>query len=140
MPATCLIAEADPFIANLLLRFAEESGIHAVRAKNGQELRALVQQFKPGILIVEPELPGEQRGWEIVRALRAEAGETGGDSPRTLVRCPAVISCSWLEKAEATRLLGAVAFHLQKPNLHYGDFVKAVQAAGVATEDCSTPK
>ncbi len=73
MTRTCLIAEADPFIANLLLRFAEESGLHGVRARTGQEILTLVPAAHPDILIVEPELPGEVRGWEAVRALRAEA-------------------------------------------------------------------
>lgn len=138
MPATCLIAEADPFIANLLLRFAEERGVSAVRAKTGQELRALVRQLSPDVLIVEPELPGEPRGWEVVRALRAEAEDKAEAEPVTSTLAStsplAVISCSWLEKAEAGRLLGAVAWHLQKPNLYYDDFVKALEAAGVAPE------
>jgi len=151
MPATCLIAEADPFIANLLLRFAEESGLNSVRAKTGQEMSALVHQLHPDVLIVEPELPGEQRGWEVVRALRAEAEDKAGvkaeaqtenvvsASTLTLTSPVAVISCSWLERTEAHKLLGAVAWHLQKPNLYYGDFVKALKAAGVATEECSAP-
>ncbi len=156
MPATCLIAEADPFIANLLLRFAEERGISAVRAKTGQELRALMRRHRPAVLIVEPELPGELRGWEVVRALRAEAeieakakaeAEAKAKAEHVISTLTstltltlastwpfAVISCSWLEKAEAGKLLGAVAWHLQKPNLYYDDFVKALEAAGVATE------
>lgn len=140
MPATCLIAEADPFIANLLLRFAEERGVSAVRAKTGQELRALARQHGPAVLIVEPELPGEPRGWEAVRALRAEAEDKAErvisalTSTSTSPAPFAVISCSWLEKAEAGKLLGAVAWHLQKPNLYYDDFVRALEAAGVATE------
>ncbi len=149
MPIICVIAEADPFIANLLLRFAEESGVSTVRAKTGQELSALVRQFRPEALIVEPELPGEQRGWEVVRALRAEAEATAeaeaenGASPSTLASSltstspPAVISCSWLEKTEAQRLLGPVAWHLQKPNLFYGDFVKALEAAGILVQEHS---
>ena len=140
MPAVCLIAEADPFIANLLLRFAEESGVRAARAKTGQEMLELVHRLSPDILIVEPELPGEQRGWEVVRALRTEAGSSSKNPAPALAAAPAVISCSWLEKAEAGKLLGPVAWHLQKPNLYYGDFVKALRAAGVATDDSSTPK
>lgn len=138
MPAICLIAEADPFIANLLLRFAEESGVRAVRARTGTELQALVNQLHPHVLIVEPELPGEQRGWEVVRALRAGASAAGTNSTPNPVAAPAVISCSWLEKAAVDQLLGAVSWHLQKPNLYYCDFVQALRAAGVATEGCPT--
>ena len=120
MTGICLIAEADPFIANLLLRFAEESGLHSARARTGQELLALMQQLHPDILIVEPELPGERRGFEAVQALRSN-GAMGS---------VAVISCSWLEKTEACKLIGDVAWHLQKPDLYYGDFIKALEAAG----------
>lgn len=142
MDRTCLIAEADPFIANLLLRFAEESGLHSARARTGQELLTLLQQLHPDILIVEPELPGEPRGWEVVQALRAEAeakvkaqAEIKVEgvltaSTSALTSPLAVISCSWLEKAEVCKLIGDVAWHLQKPDLYYGDFVKALEAAG----------
>ncbi len=120
MDRTCLIAEADPFIANLLLRFAEESGLHTARARTGQELLTLMQQLHPDILIVEPELPGECRGFEAVQALRSSGAMSS----------VVVISCSWLEKTEACKLIGDVGWHLQKPDLYYGDFVKALEAAG----------
>ncbi len=125
MALTCLIAEADPFIANLLLRFAEESGLAGVRAKTGQEILPLVEQARPAVLILEPELPGDLRGWEAALALRAQP--EGG--------ALAVISCSWLPPAEVSRLIGSVAWHLQKPDLYYSDFVRALAAAGVPTED-----
>ena len=142
MTSTCLIAEADPFIANLLLRFAEESGLHCARARTGPELLTLIQQIHPDILIVEPELPGERRGWEVVQALRAEAeakvkaqAEVKVEgvltaSTSALTSPLAVISCSWLEKTEVCKLIGDVAWHLQKPDLYYGDFIKALEAAG----------
>lgn len=137
MPATCLIAEADPFIANLLLRFAEESGVRSARAKTGQEMLAVVRQRRPDVLIVDPELPGEPRGWEVVRALRAEV-EAQEKAEHVISNSPspiAVISCSWLEKTEARRLLGPITWHLQKPDLYYGDFVKALEAAGIPVEE-----
>ena len=124
MASTCLIAEADPFIADLLLRFAEESGLLSVRASTGQEILTLAQPIPPDILIVEPELPGELRGWEAVRTIRS--GGTNG--------AMAVIGCSWLGKVETCELIGDVAWYFQKPDLHYADFVKALVAAGVNAE------
>jgi CheY-like chemotaxis protein len=129
MPVTCLIAEADPFVASLLLRFAEESGLVAVRARTGEEMLVLVPQFKPEVLIVEPELPGDRRGWEAVEALRA--GETIGSTT--------VIVCSWLNQAEARELVSDSVWHLQKPDLYYHDFVEALKAAGVVVEDRPGP-
>ena len=122
MTRTCLIAEADPFIARLLQRFAEESDLLSVRVTTGQEIMPLVQRLSPDVLVVEPELPGEIRGWEAVRTMRS-SGALGS---------MAVISCSWLDKAESCRLIGDVAWHLQKPDLCHGDFTTALAAAGVA--------
>jgi len=122
MARTCVIAEADPFIARLLERFAEESRLESVRARVGQEILDLARCLQPQVIIVDAELPGEMRGWEAVRELRAHH-ET----------CDiAVVSCSWLSKDDAVGLIGPIAGHLQKPDLHYSDFVTALNTAGVS--------
>jgi len=121
MPKTCVIGETDPFIARLLRRFAEESGLHAVRAQVGQDVLELARQVRPEVVILEAELPGEMRGWEAVQALRAD---------QDLCKIP-VIVCSWLQEAEARRLVGDSPGYLQKPELHYDDFVKALRQVGV---------
>jgi hypothetical protein len=43
-----------------------------------------------------------------------------------------VISCSWLSKSKARSLIGDLAGHLKKPEIHYSDFVAALRAAGIA--------
>jgi CheY-like chemotaxis protein len=58
MKKKCVIGESDPFIARLLQRFSEESGLKAVRAQNGSELVDLVEQEKPQLIIADVELPG----------------------------------------------------------------------------------
>lgn len=121
MPGICLIAEADPFIASLLERFAEESGLESARARTGEEIPPLVEAVKPDILIVEPELPGKLRGWQAVQSIRADGMAAG----------MTVISCSWLDRTASSTLIGDVAGHLQKPDLLYADFVAALAAAGV---------
>ncbi len=121
MPGPCLIGEADPFIATLLLRFVEKSGLHGAQARTGQEILSLVERINPNVLIVEPQLPGKIRGWEAVQTIRSSG----------TVRSMAVISCSWLEKSETCKLIGDVVWHLQKPDLYYADFVKALEAAGI---------
>lgn len=122
MPTTCLIAEADPFIADLLLRFAEESMLNGTRVRTGQEMLISAQQINPDILIVDPELPGSLRGWEALRAVRSQI---------RLAHIP-VITCSWLTQAEAHELTGDAVAHLQKPDLHYEDFTRALASTGVA--------
>ena len=118
---TCVIGEADPFIARLLKRFAAESGLQTVVARVGQDVVELARQVKPAVVIVEAELPGTMRGWEAVRALRAD---------REICNIPVII-CSWLQEANVDALVGEVAGHLQKPELLYEDFEAALREAGV---------
>ena len=70
---------------------------------------------------MEAELPGTMRGWEAVRALRAD---------RETCNIPVII-CSWLQEADVRCTGGEVAGHLQKPELLYEDFEAALRKAGV---------
>jgi len=121
MTKTCVIGEADPFIARLLKRFAAESGLQTVVAPVGQDVVELTRHVKPVVIIMEAELPGTIRGWEAVRALRAD---------RETCNIP-VITCSWLQEASVDALVGEVAGHLLKPELLYEDFEAALREAGV---------
>ena len=42
-----------------------------------------------------------------------------------------MITCSWLTQAEASDLTGDAVAHLQKPDLHYADFTRALASAGI---------
>jgi CheY-like chemotaxis protein len=119
MPRICLIGEADPFIARLLQRFAAESGLRALHADDGESLIALARQYTPTVIILEPQLPGTVRGWE--------AAETLADDP-TLCHIP-VIACAWADSGASYEAIGVGL--LRKPELHYDDFVAALNAAGV---------
>ena len=121
MTATCLVGEADPFLARLLERFGEASGLTMVRAKAGQDLLLLAHTLRPEVIIVDAELPGTLRGWEALRAVKSEPA---------LAHIP-VITCSWLTEAEAQDLTGDAVAHLQKPDLHYADFTRALASAGI---------
>ena len=117
----CIIGEDDPFIARLLQRFAEKSGLQIKRAQTGEELLALAHEDRPALIILEPELPGKLRGWEAAHTLRTQA-ET---------RYIPVILCAWLKEADAQALAGQGSPHLQKPDLHYDDFAAALEMAGI---------
>ncbi len=123
MSTTCIIAESDPFISLLLSRFAEESGVTVVQVHLGQALAETARQIKPSIIIVEAELPGDISGWQAVRSVRMDP-ETAGIP---------VVSCSWMSEMEVRSLVPGLAGHLQKPNLYYTDFVRALNTAGIAT-------
>jgi two-component system, sensor histidine kinase ChiS len=117
----CVIGESDPFLARLLERFAEKGGMRTRLARTGDEVLALVQQHRPALVILEPELPGKLRGWEAARALR--------DDLETC--CIPLLICAWLVKDQALALTGPVSAYLQKPDLHYQDFAAALAAAGL---------
>jgi ribose transport system ATP-binding protein len=124
---TCLIGEADPFIARLLQRFAEEIGLHVERAQVGEALVESASQFQPELVILDPELPGQLRGWEAMKAIHTNP---------SLEFVP-VILCSWLPEIQARTLAAdnggasCITGYLRKPDLHYQDFLDAVQSAGV---------
>lgn len=121
MNRTCLIGESDPFIARLLRRFSEESGLDPIQARLGQDVLRLAQAEPPEFVIIEPELPGKLRGWEAVQAMREEPALH--DTP--------VITCSWLTADDAAALVGAADGHLQKPEIRYHDFLMALSAIGL---------
>jgi len=121
----CLIAEADPFIASLLVRFAEGSGLECARARVGEDVMELARQIDPAVIIIDAELPGDLVGWEIMRAIKLDEAT-----------CHiALISCSWLSEPEVHSLVGALAGHLQKPDFPYSDFERVLREAGVITAD-----
>ncbi len=122
---SCLIAEADPFIASLLLRFAEGSGLECVRARASEDVLDQARQLKPDVIIIDAELPGDTVGWEIMRALKLDEA----------TRPIALISCSWLSEPEVRGLVSGLTGHLQKPDFLYSDFERVLRAAGVLAAD-----
>jgi|WetSurMetagenome_2_1015567.scaffolds.fasta_scaffold621357_2 DNA-binding response OmpR family regulator len=124
MSSICVIGESDPFVAQLLQRYAEKSGLKVKRAIFSQDFLDLAKTSTPVVVILDVELPGTIQGWEAIRVLRAES---------TFAYIP-VISCSWLNKEKAAKLMGPLAGHMQKPDLHYEDFLIALQKAGIATD------
>lgn len=128
---SCLIAESDPFIAKLLVRYAEGSNLDCIRAREGDDIVTLAQKTKPDVIILDAEFPGEKVGWEMMRALKS------GEDTRHI----ALISCSWLSQSEVRALAGILTGYLQKPNISYSDFEEVIEAAGVLNRDInpSTP-
>ena len=124
MPSICVIGESDPFVAHLLQRFAEKSGLEVKRAVVSQDFLDFVRSLNPAVVIVDAELPGDIIGWETIRILRGEEKMSG---------LP-VISCSWVSKEKATDLMGPLAGHMQKPELHYEDFLASLQNVGLITD------
>jgi twitching motility two-component system response regulator PilH len=119
----CIIAESDQFLARLLQRFAEKSGLRVQIASTGEEMLELLQNSSPALIILEPELPGKTRGWEATRAIRTNSQTS--EIP--------LIACAWLDKEDTLALTGPLSAYLKKPDLHFEDFAEALLAAGVET-------
>ncbi len=119
----CVIGEADPFLANLLHRFAQKAGLRVKRAQTGEAVLEFAQREKPAVVILDPDLPGKCRGWEAAQALRS--GEKYAQLP--------LIVCTWLSAAEVDQRIGPHFAYLQKPDLHYLGFTEALEKAGYQT-------
>ena len=120
----CLIAETDPFIAKLLLRFAEECGLSAFQVQIGMDLVSLARSRQPKLIILDPELPGPVRGWKLIEILRMDSG----------TRQFPIITCSWLEKNEIYAYIGEMDGYLRKPDLHFEDFKAELYKVGIEAE------
>ena len=116
----CIIGESDPFLAQLIQRFAEKSGLWIQQARTGNDVLEMVKHG-PVLVILDPELPGKIRGWEAAQSLR--------DNHQT--RDIPLIICSWLNKNEALAHAGMASAYLEKPNFGYEDFTDALNAVGV---------
>lgn len=117
----CIIGEADPFLTSLVKRMAEKSGFDTKRAQTGEAILELAHQEQPVLIVLEPDLPGKVRGWEVVQTLQKDVRTSQ----------VAVILFSWLKKDDALALVGREVAHLLKPNLNYEAFAAALITAGI---------
>jgi DNA-binding response OmpR family regulator len=117
LPRLCVIGEADPYLANLLQRFAQKAGLRIRRAKTGDALLEIANRETPALVILDPDLPGKRRGWQAAQALGKN-------------HVPLIV-CTWLSAAEAGQLIGIEFTYLQKPDIHFRTFAAALQKAGV---------
>jgi CheY-like chemotaxis protein len=121
MKRLCILAEANPFIIQLLQRFAEKSGLEILSVPVGQDVLELAREKKPTLIVIDPELPGLVRGWDVIRLLRED--EQTQNIP--------VIACTWMEETSLLEMAGPVSGRLQKPEIHYKDFLGELRRAGI---------
>jgi CheY-like chemotaxis protein len=129
MKRLCVIAETNPFITRLIQRFAEKSGLDVLSVQVGQDMLELARQKKPAVIVIDPELPGKMRGWEVIRQL--------GEDLQTC-QIP-VIACTWMTESSLREKAGEVSGTLQKPEIHYKDFVTVLRKAGVLPHNTIHP-
>jgi DNA-binding NarL/FixJ family response regulator len=71
MSKSCLIAAHDPWLIQLLRVFAHGSGFEVVQAFEGQEVLPLARQAHPVVILLQMDLAGQPRGWEVPHELNA---------------------------------------------------------------------
>ena len=120
MPETCLIATHDPWLIQLLKVYTEESGFQVMQAFEGQEVLPIAQQAQPAVVLLQMDLAGQTRGWEALRALKAD--------PTT--RHIPVVLISWQNLKAVDDLADGAAGYLQEP-VNYETFRDALRKAGV---------
>lgn len=69
MSKCCLIAAHDPWLIQLLRVFAHGSGFQVVQAFEGQEVLPLARQELPVVILLQMDLAGQLRGWEVPHEL-----------------------------------------------------------------------
>jgi len=117
MTKTVILAVNDPHILYLLQRYAEESGLQAISARQGQDLLPLLRrQADSALLILDVEWPGAANpmAW---RRLKTEAAAH---------HIP-VMGYSCFDEPTAERRDGVVGY-LPK-SVMYADFVAALKTA-----------
>jgi two-component system chemotaxis response regulator CheY len=65
-----LVVDDDPDIRELLFTALEDEGFEVVPAGNGQEALAIIQTFRPDVIVLDLMMP-VMDGWQFASALRA---------------------------------------------------------------------
>lgn len=120
MSQTCIIAEHDPWDIRLLRIYAERAGYRLQQAFDGADVLRLARTERPGVIVLDAELPGSLRVGDVLRALDADR----------LTRDIPIVLFSWFDEG-----MGSVSdvdsiIRLQKPAT-YEAFVAAMNDAGL---------
>ena len=70
---TVLIADDESSIRLLVHATIESDDFAVMEASNGAEAWALIQQYKPGLVLLDVQMPGRS-GLEVLRLIKADPG------------------------------------------------------------------
>jgi DNA-binding response OmpR family regulator len=121
MAKTCLIAEHDPWDLQLLRLHAERLGFSVVHVYEGQDVLPVARQVRPGIIILEHDLPGRLECQDIVCRLQADPATRGS----------VIVLLSHDGEDVADQALPARVYHLQRPATYEALHSAFVQAGVV---------
>jgi len=120
----CVIADADPFISRLLIRFAERSGLIVCQYTGEQDIIGYLVENQPSVVIIDPDLPGRLKGRKIIELMKANL-ET---------RNIPIIACYWPETTDLSAFSKEIEGYLRKPDIRYPNFTQALLGVGVEVE------
>jgi DNA-binding response OmpR family regulator len=120
MLSTVLIAAHDPWFLQLLRMYTEESGFRAVQVDEGQDVLPMVRQENPIAVLLQVDLPGHLKGWDVLKVLHDEKG----------VCMIPVLLFTWHDQTLPKDVLASVAAHLQEP-IAFETFVDTLQKIGL---------
>jgi DNA-binding response OmpR family regulator len=126
MSKSCLIAAHDPWLIQLLRVFANGSGFDVIQAFEGQEVLPIAQQALPVVILLQMDLAGQLRGWDVPGKLKT--------SPETK-KIP-ILAFSWTgQNLDQDCVNDSVTF-IQEP-VTYESFVNALNKLGISRPDQS---
>ncbi len=70
MPPFSLIAEENSSVYYLLKTYAQMSGFQTIHASVGESVVEMVHQYHPALILLNINLPGSVRGWEVLKSLK----------------------------------------------------------------------
>jgi len=120
MLSTVLIAAHDPWFLQLLRMYTEESGFRAIQVYEGQDVLPMVRKENPVAVLLQVDLPGHVKGWDVLKALHNEKG----------VCMIPVLLFTWHDQTLPREVLEGVAAHLQEP-IAFETFVETLHNLGL---------
>ena len=120
MPQTCLIAAHDPWFIQLLRIYTEESGFRVVQAHESQDVLPLILLERPVAVLLQGDLPGQVKGWDLLKTLRRNPAIEG---------IP-ILLFSWQNNDSLADLTDGAAAYLQEP-VTYEAFLDALRKVGI---------
>jgi DNA-binding response OmpR family regulator len=126
MSKSCLIAAHDPWLIQLLRVFAHGSGFQVIQAFEGQEVLPLARETLPVVILLQMDLAGQLRGWEVPQELKA--------TPDTQ-KIP-ILAFSWAGQGLNDVPGNDTVTFIQEP-VTYESFVKALNELGIESPEIS---
>jgi CheY-like chemotaxis protein len=73
MTSVTLIAENNPPVFYLLKTYAQMCGFQTIQAEVGDRALEIARYLKPAFILLNIDLPGTVRGWDVLSCLKSEA-------------------------------------------------------------------